>query len=84
METVSQMYDAPMTTEDAGGTRDLESALSLLPSGARHVFVLHAVYGYSHDETGKMLDIAPGTSKAQLHRAKKLLRQQLEPAETDA
>ena len=83
METVSQIYDAPLTTEDAGGTRDLESALAHLPSGARHVFVLHAVYGYSHDETGEMLDIAPGTSKAQLHRAKKLLREQLAPAETD-
>ena len=51
-----------------------------LPSGARHVFVLHAVYGYSHDETGEMLGIASGTSKAQLHRAKRLLAQQLEPA----
>ena len=48
-----------------------------LPEGARNVFVLHAVYGYSHDETGEMLGIATGTSKAQLHRAKRLLAQQL-------
>jgi RNA polymerase sigma-70 factor (ECF subfamily) len=40
--------------------------------------VLHAVYGYSHEETGAMLDIAAGTSKAQLHRARRLLAQQLE------
>ena len=79
LEVVRQLDDTRHSVDDAGGSRDLESALSLLPSGARHVFVLHAVYGYSHEETGAMLDIAPGTSKAQLHRAKKLLRQQLEP-----
>jgi RNA polymerase sigma-70 factor (ECF subfamily) len=64
---------------DSGEVQDLEEALARLPSGARHVFVLHAVYGYSHEETGRMLDIAAGTSKAHLHRAKRLLKQQLEP-----
>jgi len=62
---------------DSGGLRDLEQAMNELPSGARHVFVLHAVYGYSHEETGDMLGIASGTSKAQLHRARRLLAQQL-------
>jgi RNA polymerase sigma-70 factor (ECF subfamily) len=40
--------------------------------------VLYAVYGYSHEEAGDMLGIAPGTSKAQLHRARRLLAQQLD------
>ncbi len=62
---------------DTGDMRDLSEAIDRLPRGARHVFVLHAVYGYSHDETGEMLGIAAGTSKAQLHRAKRLLAQQL-------
>ena len=62
---------------DSGGLRDLENAMNELPSGARHVFVLHAVYGYSHEETSDMLGIAAGTSKAQLHRARRLLAQQL-------
>jgi RNA polymerase sigma-70 factor (ECF subfamily) len=62
---------------DSGDLRDLSEAVDRLPEGARHVFVLHAVYGYSHDETGDMLGIAAGTSKAQLHRAKRLLAQQL-------
>ena len=84
LEVVSQISDSRHSVDDAGGSRDLESALGCLPTGARHVFVLHAVYGYSHEETGDMLDIAPGTSKAQLHRAKKLLRQQLEPTEKGA
>jgi len=64
-------------TGDSGEMRDLSDAVNRLPKGARHVFVLHAVYGYSHDETGDMLGIAAGTSKAQLHRAKRLLAQQL-------
>jgi RNA polymerase sigma-70 factor (ECF subfamily) len=40
--------------------------------------VQYAVYGYSHDEASTMLGNAPGTSKAQLHRARRLLAQQLE------
>ncbi len=62
---------------DSAGIQDLEQAINELPRGARHVFVLQAVYGYTHEETGDMLGIAAGTSKAQLHRAKRLLAQQL-------
>jgi len=67
----------PLTTGDLGEMRDLSDAVDRLPEGARNVFVLHAIYGYSHDEAGEMLGIAAGTSKAQLHRAKRLLVQQL-------
>ena len=66
-----------LTTGDSGEMRDLSEAVDRLPEGARNVFVLHAIYGYSHDEAGEMLGIAAGTSKAQLHRAKRLLAQQL-------
>ncbi|HWO88630.1 MAG TPA: RNA polymerase sigma factor [Gemmatimonadales bacterium] len=57
---------------------DLEEALRLLPRGARQVFVLYDVEGYRHDEIGKMLGVTEGTSKAQLHRARMLLRNFLE------
>jgi RNA polymerase sigma-70 factor (ECF subfamily) len=67
-----------LETGDSGELRDLSQAVQRLPDGARHVFVLHAVYGYSHDETGDMLGIASGTSKAQLHRARRLLAEQLQ------
>ena len=77
IRAASEMVTAPQSIGDSGGLRDLEQALDELPSGARHVFVLHAVYGYSHDEAGDMLGIAAGTSKAQLHRARRLLAQQL-------
>lgn len=77
LRAVAETDDGPAAVGDSSGMRDLERAMQELPSGARHVFVLHAVYGYSHDETGELLGIASGTSKAQLHRARRLLAQQL-------
>lgn len=56
---------------------DLEAALERLPDGARRVFVLHDVEGYRHEEIAEMLDLAVGTSKSQLHRARMLLRRHL-------
>lgn len=58
---------------------DLETAIGRLPEGARQIFVLHDIEGYRHEEIGTMLGIAVGTSKAQLHRARMLLRSHLEP-----
>jgi RNA polymerase sigma-70 factor (ECF subfamily) len=57
---------------------DLEKALDRLPPGARAVFVLHDVEGYRHDEIAEMTGVATGTSKAQLHRARRLLREALD------
>jgi RNA polymerase sigma-70 factor (ECF subfamily) len=57
--------------------REIESAIGALPDGARDALVLHALYGYSHGEAAQMLGIAEGTCKAQLHRARKLLRERL-------
>ena len=74
---VSDTAPPAVETGDGGELRDLSEAVDRLPEGARNVFVLHAIYGYSHDEAGEMLGIATGTSKAQLHRAKRLLAQQL-------
>ena len=55
----------------------LEAAIEGLPDGARAVFILYSLEGYTHDEVSKMLKIAPGSSKAQLHRARQLLKAQL-------
>jgi RNA polymerase sigma-70 factor (ECF subfamily) len=62
---------------DAGEVMDVERALATLPEGARHVVVLQAVYGYSHEEVAEMLGIAVGTCKAQLHRGRRLLRERM-------
>lgn len=83
IQVVADTDTSPVTEADTGELRDLAAAVDRLPEGARHVFVLYAVYGYSHDEAGSMLGIAPGTSKAQLHRARRLLAQQLEEHRTE-
>jgi RNA polymerase sigma-70 factor, ECF subfamily len=56
---------------------DLERAIATLPEGARTVFVLHDIEGYKHDEIAALAGIAEGTSKAQLHRARTLLKEVL-------
>ena len=61
------------TVNDAATMQDLERAIAKLPARAREVFVLHAVYGYAHEEVASMLAVTVGTSKTQLHRARKLL-----------
>jgi RNA polymerase sigma-70 factor (ECF subfamily) len=60
-----------------GAGLDLERAVAALPPGARHVFVLHDVEGYRHEEIARLVGIAVGTSKAQLFRARRLLREAL-------
>lgn len=78
IHAAGELTESPLAAADSGDMRDLAEAIDRLPEGARHVFVLYAVYGYSHEETGEMLGIASGTSKAQLHRARRLLAQQLD------
>jgi RNA polymerase sigma-70 factor, ECF subfamily len=56
---------------------DLEAAIAELPAGARWVFVLHDVEGYAHEEIAAMIGVAVGTSKSQLYRARRLLRERL-------
>jgi RNA polymerase sigma-70 factor (ECF subfamily) len=71
-------YERPGPTPTGDQGMDLESALARLPEGARIVIVLHDVQGYTHEEIGGMLGVTDGTSKAQLHRARRLLRVALE------
>lgn len=55
----------------------LARAIDALPPGYRMVFVMHDVEGYTHEEIGTALGIQPGTSKAQLFRARERLRADL-------
>jgi RNA polymerase sigma-70 factor (ECF subfamily) len=58
---------------------DLERAITLLPDGYRLVFVLYEVEGFRHAEIAVRLGISEGTSKSQLHHARRALREFLEP-----
>lgn len=72
------VYEHSASTPAGDDGMDLENALARLPEGARIVVVLHDVQGYTHEEIGVMLGVTAGTSKAQLHRARRLLRASLE------
>jgi RNA polymerase sigma-70 factor, ECF subfamily len=65
------MFDTPV--EEA----ELEAAIAALPEGARDALVLCAIHGYTSAEAAAMLGLAEGTCKAQLHRARRLLRERL-------
>ncbi|WP_165967494.1 RNA polymerase sigma factor [Luteimonas aestuarii] len=70
-------------THDTAGqhtalSMDLEQAVSSLPPRARAVLVLYDIEGWKHEEIAEALDMAIGSSKAQLHRARRLLRTRLE------
>ncbi len=69
--------DTPARNEAPGERVDLEAAIATLPEGARQVFVLYEIEGYRHEEIAEMMGIASGTTKAQLHRARRLLREAL-------
>jgi RNA polymerase sigma-70 factor, ECF subfamily len=81
--------ELPPGAEEAGDTaftldtpvevHEIEEAVGALPQGARDALVLCGIYGYSHGEAAHMLGVAEGTCKAQLHRARALLRSRLDP-----
>ena len=79
-----ETVDAPGALEPLGNAPaladklDLERAIARLPDGARVVFVLYDVEGYTHAEIAGLCGIAEGTSKAHLFRARRLLRELLE------
>jgi RNA polymerase sigma-70 factor, ECF subfamily len=65
------IFDTPVEV------RDIEAAIQALPQGARDVLVLCGIYGFSHAEVATMLGVAEGTCRAQLHRARQILRDNL-------
>lgn len=57
---------------------DLEQAIAALLPQARLVFVLHDIEGYRHEGVAEQMELAVGTTKAQLHRARTILKGRLQ------
>lgn len=55
----------------------IQNLIDTLPEGYRAVFVLFAIEGYSHTEIASMLNISEGTSRSQLSKSRKMLREKL-------
>jgi RNA polymerase sigma-70 factor (ECF subfamily) len=62
---------------DIASRLDIDDAIAAVPQHYRVVFVLHDVEGFTHEEIAEQLAIPLGTSKANLHRARRLLRAKL-------
>jgi len=75
-DVILEVLPARRSTPEAA--MDVEAAIARLPDGAREVFLLHDIEGYRHEEIARMLGLATGTSKSQLHRARMALRQHLD------
>lgn len=78
LEKVPQMagHQTPRAEPDL---RDrLRSAIDALPDIYRSVFVMHDLEGYNHAEIASALEVAEGTSKARLSRARARLREMLQ------
>jgi RNA polymerase sigma-70 factor (ECF subfamily) len=56
----------------------LSRAVDKLPHSTRRVFILHDLQGHSHQEIADLLQVPVGTSKARLHRARRVLRRELQ------
>lgn len=71
------VHDQPAPFRDTLTGEELDAAIRTLPAGARTIFLLIEVEGYTHKEVAGMLGVSEGTSKSQVNYAKKLLRQRL-------
>ena len=77
-EDGNERYSENENALDKMSAKELIQLIQQLPTGYRVVFNLHEIEGYTHAEIAALLGIAAGTSKSQLSKAKKMLRQQLE------
>jgi len=72
------IFDKSETSLDILSAEELTKLIQQLPDGYRAVFNLYILEGYNHKEIAEKLNISEGTSKSQLFKAKKLLREKLE------
>lgn len=71
--------DVPVDTGliDLIDSQNFLAIIQSLPRSSRLIFNLYAVEGYKHREIADMLGISEGTSKSQVHEAKRILRKKL-------
>jgi RNA polymerase sigma factor (sigma-70 family) len=74
LESINQPLSKEESIDSILNTQDIISQVKRLPDGARMIFQLYAIEGYSHKEIAHLLKISVGTSKSQINRAKQLLQ----------
>ncbi len=82
VETAAEMPQVTAAPDEAVvNRRVLAAALDRLPEGYRRVLILHDVEGWTHEEIAEALEVAVGTSKSQLHKARARMRELIAPAD---
>ena len=71
---MDELKEEPMVPYQTFSSQILEKAIQDLPSSARTIFTLVEMEGYKHTECAELLQISAGTSRTQLHYAKKILQ----------
>ena len=77
VEDVEIQYDYSDVTDTDIDAEDIQQLIDNLPEGYKMVFIMYAIEGYKHHEIAEQLNISEGTSKSQLFKARKLLKQQI-------
>jgi RNA polymerase sigma factor (sigma-70 family) len=80
LELTEQDFDYNVFENNAIDSLSVKEILQLiqeLPPGYRMIFNLYEIEGYSHKEIGELLEISENTSKSQLSRAKKILKDKI-------
>ncbi len=78
MEVVEEVEDTGSVLESDQNDKAVYEAIKKLPNGCRVIFTLYQLEGYDHQEIANILGVSVSTSKSQYHRAKKLLKEQLQ------
>ncbi len=74
LETAEQIQSEVVEKTSILSEKEILQFLTGMPEGYRQVFMMIVIDEYSHQEVGNMLSISPETSRSQLHRAKKWIR----------
>ncbi|WP_299577556.1 RNA polymerase sigma factor [uncultured Sunxiuqinia sp.] len=76
-ERLADETEAPMMEPQGVDVQKIKKAIFKLPEGYRVVLSLYLLEGYDHDEISEILNISNSSSRSQLLRAKKKLREYL-------
>ncbi len=75
LETATTMQSDLVEKTNTLSADDIRLFLAGMPEGYKQVFMMVIIDEYSHQEVGKLLNISPETSRSQLHRAKKWIKE---------
>ena len=73
-DTLPALAISDGTIRSAPDRINLKRAIQQLPAGCRRLFLMHVVLGYRHQEIAKLVGCSVGSSKSQVHKARKRLQ----------